>query len=167
MSKAPRTSPPDVSANPVLPVDLERVVEMAELVAHEVNNLLNNMLLHVAVLDRKGLDAARVELAAIRQAGTRAGAMINRWQQLAPKRPVEWHPVDLIEVVDAVIASWKAIPEGRRAGPISFEPASELPPVLAHAADLEHLVQLLLLNAAAASARGTITVRTQAAPPEI
>jgi signal transduction histidine kinase len=167
MSNHQKPSPSESPPTSAPLADPEHVVEMAELVAHEVNNLLNNILLHVAVIDRKGLDAARAELAVIRQAGTRAGHIINRWQQMAPRRSAELQPVDLNRLVAGVIAAWKASPAGERFPPVSFDPAAELAPVLANAADLERLVQLLLLNAAAPSQGGTITVRTQAAPAEV
>jgi signal transduction histidine kinase len=167
MSQSRQDRSPDASVDYVTQAELEQVVEMAELVAHEVNNLLNNILLHVAVMDRKGLDAAGAELAVIRQAGTRAGAIINRWQQMAPRRPAELHPVDLNRLVAGAVADWQAQSTGDNPPAIAFEPAPELPPVLANAADLERLMQVLLLRAAAVSEGGTITVRTKAAGSEI
>src|SRR5262249_31822441 len=121
--------------------------------------------LHVAVLDRKVLEAARAELALIRQASMQAGAMINRWQQLAPRRHAELQGVDLNKVVADVLASVPAAAAGSPA--MHFEPTAGLPPVLAHPPDLERLVQLLVVLAAANGDKGPITVRTEGTPSEI
>ncbi len=165
MSQPPTGNLPNLDANRPTEVQPVQIVEMAELVAHEVNNLLNNILLHVAVLDRKGLAAAQAELAVIRQAGLRAGVMINRWQQLAPRRPPVLQPIDLNERVAGVLASWQAPPLGVPA--IRFEPSPALPPVLGNAPDLERLVQLLVLHAIAATDKGAIIVRTERAASEV
>jgi signal transduction histidine kinase len=137
---------------------------MAELVAHEVNNLLNNILLHVAIMDRKGLDAARTELTVLREAGTRAGAIINRWQELVPRHTPQLQPLDLNRAVGDVVASWQSAVGGQ---PVKMEPAPGVPPALAEPADLKRLVRLLLANAAAAGGQGSVTVRTAATSSEV
>jgi signal transduction histidine kinase len=134
---------------------LQQVVEVAEMVAHEINNLLNNILLHVAVLDRKVPEAIRAELGVIRQAGTRAGSLLNRWQQLNPRRPTQLQGVDLARSVQEAAVSWPDV--------VRYELASKLPPVMADPADLRRLLHLLLLQAMAVSEGRAVTV---AAGPE-
>jgi signal transduction histidine kinase len=134
---------------------LQQVVEVAEIVAHEINNLLNNILLHVAVLDRKVPPAIRAELGVIRQAGTRAGSLLNRWQQLNPRRPAQLQGVDLARSMREAAAPWPDV--------VRCEPAGALPPVLADPADLRRLLHLLLLHATAVSEGRAVTV---AAAPE-
>ena len=165
MSTPPPANLPGPEADQPPEMRLDQVVELAELVAHEVNNLLNNILLHVAVLDRKGLETVRAELALIRQASVQAGAMINRWQQLAPRRPAELQAVDLNKVVAEVLASIPAPAGGSPA--MRFEPAAGLPAVLGHPLDLERLVRLLVVLAAAAADKGFVTVRTLVTPMEV
>ncbi len=160
-SRQPRRPPAEDRADPS--AELRTVVEMAELVAHEINNLLNNVLLHVAVLDRKGGEAIRAELNVIRQAGTRAGQLINRWQQIAPRRPADLQPLDLNRLVRETAAAWQAEPSAA----VRLDLAPDLPPVLGDAADLERLLRLLLVNAAAAGGAGGLTVGTTAAPGEV
>jgi signal transduction histidine kinase len=141
--------------------DVNHAVEMGELVAHEVNNLLNNILLNVAILNHKAPEALGKEAVSIREAATRAGSFINRWQRLTPQPP-PLQPVDLNEIAAAAVTPWKA--EQARPGiTIHFEPAADLPLVLGNAGELDRLVRLLLANAAAVVKTGTITVRTEKA----
>lgn len=146
------------------PASTPHIIEMAELVAHEVNNLLNNILLHVAVMDRKGAQAVQPELSVIRQAATRAGSIINRWQQLAPRQLPELAPVDLNRLAGEAAASWKPSAHGPS---VRFEPTPDLPLALAQTSELERLLQLLLNNAAGGMDQGTITLRTEATPSEV
>ena len=166
MSQPQGTQPPSPSEEAPSRADLQHAAEMADLVAHEINNLLNNILLHGAVLERKAGEAVRTELNVIRQAGARAGALINRWQQINPRRPPRLGPLDLNRATAEAIASWEKSAAGPRV-PVRFEPAAALPPVLADPADLDCLVRLLLANAAAATQQGTITVRTEQRPAEV
>jgi two-component system nitrogen regulation sensor histidine kinase GlnL len=160
MSPTPDPHPSDLREQP------PPLIEMAELVAHEINNLLNNVLLHVAVLERrKGLEAARAELAVIRQAGARAGELLNRWQQLTPRPDHPLQAVDLNRSAAAAVAAWQA--EAGAHVPVRLELSSDLPAVLADPTDLARLVRLLLVNAAAAVEAGPITLRTEAAPAEV
>jgi signal transduction histidine kinase len=142
------------------PADLGQALEMAELVAHEINNLLNNILLNVAILDRKAPPDLRAELATIRQAGTQAGNLINRWQQITPRAPVQLQPVDFNPAVQAAVQAWTALVPAANVS-VRFEPAPNLAPTLACPPDLERLVHSLLTTAAAAAPGGTIVVRTE------
>jgi signal transduction histidine kinase len=153
------TDPPQPQGRPAT-LGPQQVVEVAEIVAHEINNLLNNILLHVAVLDRKVPEPIRAELAVIRQAGTRAGSLLNRWQQMSPRPPSNLQPLDLNKGVGEFVASWQPPPPLASALPVRFEPGGKLPPVAADPDDLSRLVHLLLLHAAAASPPGSVVVRT-------
>src|SRR5262249_34666108 len=95
MSQPQGSQPPSPSDETPARAELQHAAEMADLVAHEINNLLNNILLHVAVLERKAGEGVRAELNVIYQAGARAGALINRWQQVNPRRPPRLGPLDL------------------------------------------------------------------------
>jgi signal transduction histidine kinase len=150
------------SNRPASEAGLGHAIEMGEMVAHEINNLLNNILLNAAVMERKVPDGARAELAAIREAGTRAGRLVNRWQQVLPRKPADLRPVDLNEAAAAAVAAWQN--EARPGVTARFEPAADLPAVLADPAMLERLTRVLLTNAAASLPSGTITVRTERGP---
>jgi signal transduction histidine kinase len=136
---------------------LGNFVDLAYMVTHEFNNLLNNMLLQVAVLQHSGAaGSARGQLEMIQQVGARAAGMIREFQQFSRKLDPPHEPVDLQAAVR------EAVVEMAAGGPVELDLADDLPPVLGSLADLKRLAGLLVENARAASEAGARTVvRTQ------
>ncbi|HXG11512.1 MAG TPA: sensor histidine kinase, partial [Gemmataceae bacterium] len=84
---------------------LAAVGELAGPMAHEFNNFLNVLLLHLAVLEHELPENLRSELAQIRKQGKEAAALIGRWQQYRRRPQPESRPVDLNRVVREVVRS--------------------------------------------------------------
>jgi signal transduction histidine kinase len=158
--------------NDAPPSGLIHVAELADLVAHEVNNLLNSVVLHAALLERSlpsdvqaGVQA---ELGTIRQAIQRAGTMLRRWQQATSKPAVTLETFDLKQTIREL-----AFPEILRnaAGEsISFRAclAPDLPRVVGGPEDSKRLIRLLVTSAARASSLGgTVTLRAETAPDQV
>lgn len=137
--------------NPPPSDQLEHLAVLGELtgsVAHEFNNILNNIMLHLAVLEQKGLSPElRAETTLVKQAGRQAAGLIRQLQQYCQEKQPAAGPVDLAAVLRESVE-----------GPIPLEIAADLPPVLGNAADLKRLVGLLLAHAQAV-APGSIRVR--------
>jgi signal transduction histidine kinase len=141
--------------NRIPPDDLP---EVTALVAHEFNNYLNGILLHVAILDQE-LPAARGELGVIRQQAQAAAGLVKRLQQFNQRVPLALGPVDLNAVVREVLA--RLPPDS--AATVRPELADGLPPALADRATLERLVNLVVADAQAVAGPRTVTVRAQQA----
>src|SRR5262245_52551406 len=71
---------------------------------HDLNNNLNCMVLHAAVLQAKVDPALRDELMAIRQEGARAGARLRVVERFRDRRRRAKEAVDLNEVCAAAVA---------------------------------------------------------------
>jgi signal transduction histidine kinase len=152
--------------------ELINAAELADLVAHEVNNLLNSVVLHTALLERslppETQTAVQPELEVIRQAVNRAGTMLRRWQQTGLKAPVLWQALDLNEVVRDLPLPREVPNLSGDAVAVQFHPTAGLPRALGNVEDLKRLVGLLLTCAAEVSPRdGSITVRTESAPGQV
>jgi two-component system C4-dicarboxylate transport sensor histidine kinase DctB len=144
------------------PVFLDHFVDLTSRVAHEFNNVLNSILLQVALFEQRGLTPqAHPELATIRRMGTGAAAMIKQLQQLIHKHHVPLETIDLNPVVQQAVTTWQQQHPG--APRVESALAPDLPPVLGTVAELTRLVHLLLDSAAAAmrDTPGRITLRTQ------
>ncbi len=130
---------------------LARLGELTSSVTHEFNNILNNIMLHLAVLEQKGIaDELKPDLATIKKTGRKAAALVQHLQQYSQALLPPPVPVDLNEVVSAAVAS-----------PLHCELCPDLPPVLGNAADLKRVVELLTANAVAVSGRPeAVLVRT-------
>ena len=60
------------------------VADLTRVVAHEFNNILNNVTLQLAVMEQKNLPPdLRPDLAVIRQAARTAAGMVNQLQQFS------------------------------------------------------------------------------------
>jgi signal transduction histidine kinase len=139
---------------------LTSVVEATDLVGHELNNVLNNIILHTALVERavprEVQTQVRPELGVIRQAINRAAGLVRRLQQLSQKHQGPLGPVDLNRVVR------EAAGAARPDVPVRLKLADDLPPVLGNSDDLGRLVTLLLEQAAgAAGSGGAVAVRTE------
>ncbi len=142
--------------------DLEALANVGEIVGpvtHEFNNLLNTLMLQIAVLEQTAPDGLRSELAGLKQHGRAAAALIRLVQQYRKQAPPEAPAGDLNEAVKAAI---QACPQ--TAGvTIDFTPGDGLPPIRAAFTDLKRLLTFLLSNAATAGGN-QVALRTERCP---
>jgi signal transduction histidine kinase len=136
---------------------LADIGEVAAPVAHEFNNFLNALLLHVAVLELKMPPEQRQGLADIRQQGKGMAALIQQWQNYRRRPSGDGRTADLNEAVRGAAQALDA-PRSER---VCLELAPGALPVAGTAADLQRLCAFLLRNAVAVNPPGaTITVQT-------
>jgi signal transduction histidine kinase len=155
-----------MSAKEEQPSGLVNVAELADLVAHEVNNLLNSIVLHAALLERslpqESQAGVQAELGIIRQAIQRAGAMLRRWQQATPRPLAPLEAFDLNGLIRDLSLPQRL--QGTAGGEVGLrlQPAPQLPAVLGNREDSGRLIRLLLKSAVEASPDGgTVTLRTE------
>lgn len=133
---------------------LGNISELTSVITHEFNNVLNGMLLHIAVVKQEVPPEIVRELDVIRGLGINAAALIKKLQQYNSKRRGALTPVDLNDVIREVLGRHPDLKS-------EVELASDLPPVQARPADLARLVELLASQAAASTpAGGTVRIRT-------
>ncbi len=123
-------------------------------VAHEFNNFLNALLLHVAVLQIKLPPENRAGLEEVRRQAMDVAALIQQFQNYRRRAPAPQGPTDLNRVVRAAAAL---------AGPaVRLDLAAGELPIAGPYGDLKRLCLLLLRNAvgAAAANGGGVVVRT-------
>src|SRR5262245_40558304 len=118
---------------------------LGETLAHEVNNLLNNIVLHLAVLEQGGIPAEqRAQTAAIRQKGRQAAALIKSLERHCRS----WHPplasLNLNVVLRDVVAALTGRSDGESRVPIDLQLSDDLPEMLGEALTLQRLLELLL-----------------------
>lgn len=121
--------------------------------AHELNNALNSMMLQSSVVQLRVDEQARQELAAIRQHGVQAAALVRSLQLVVQERREQFYPVDLNRIVTEVVA------EPELHSRVSLELSSEEPHVKATRSALKQLIHLLLKDACAGSS-DTVRVAT-------
>jgi signal transduction histidine kinase len=139
-------------------IALADVGELAGPLTHEVNNLLNNLTLHLAVMQQMGSAALTPDLDAIRRQINRFAGVVSRFQRRRQRDRGEAPVVDL-NVIVADAAQMLA------PAPIHLDLDSRLPGVRGHTADLRRMCRFLLGNAiraTAAAAEPMVEVRTQA-----
>lgn len=157
--------------------------EAASPLLHEVNNFLNVVLLQAAVVEAKTPEL-RDDWEEIRRQARGVAALVQLWQER--RRPhLAAQPVDVTEVIAAVVVEMSRLEPGGPARPILkasspghangqnragngevhvlLELDPQLPPLPVAAPDLQRLCRYLFGQAAAAAALGgrKITVQTQ------
>ncbi|HLJ92162.1 MAG TPA: HAMP domain-containing sensor histidine kinase [Gemmataceae bacterium] len=159
--------------------------EMAGPLAHEVNNFLNIVLLHVALIEAELPQKLRSELTELRRQAASITATVKQFQQIRRRQHPVPEPVDINQQVGDAVRSLtdssepnqplviKLPPSSRiettglgrpAAVPLHLVLAPDLPPILGSAADLKRLCTFLLTNAAHAAGPlgGSVTIRTAA-----
>lgn len=132
---------------------LHDVAELASVMAHEFNNMLNGLLLHITLLEQEAPEGLHGQIQAVRRLGHNAAAGVRQFQQFLRKGRPALGPVDLNAVVTDAL--------NRVPCPARLELAPDLPAVAASGAELGRLVEMLLAAACGAVARGgEVTVRT-------
>src|SRR5438132_445747 len=126
--------------------DLEALANVGEIVGpvtHEFNNLLNTLLLQIAVLEQTAPNGLRQELAGLKQHGKAAAALIRQVQQYRRQAPPEPHAGDLNAAAAAAVAAAESGPRPPGAA-VAFAPGRDLPPIRGGAADLRRLLTFLV-----------------------
>jgi signal transduction histidine kinase len=142
------------------------VTDLAEAVAHEFNNLFNNILLQLEVLKRQGVSAELAAKAVGMQERCRQAAnLLKRLQRCSDSLLPAFSPTDLNQIVREV-AGGQLLGTGKQwSRPVRLELDAALPPFPSAALDLTRLVSLLLEHATAVTPAGSaITVRTVRVP---
>jgi signal transduction histidine kinase len=138
-------------------IALADVGELAGPLTHEVNNLLNNLTLHLAVMQQMGSTALTPDLEAIRRQINRFAGVVSRFQRRRQRDRGEAPVVDL----NAILAEAAHM---LAPAPIHLDLDAHLPGVRGHAADLRRMCRFLLANAVRATATAaeqTVDARTQ------
>jgi C4-dicarboxylate-specific signal transduction histidine kinase len=132
-----------------------RVSTMGELVAsiaHEINQPLTGVVTNAGACVRwldaqpSDLEEARAALRRIVRDGERAGAVIRNLRALLKKADPHPTALDLDRVIEDVITVVQSEVRNQRVE-LRFEPAPDLPPVLADRIQLQQVVLNLMLNA--------------------
>ena len=147
---------------------LADVGELASPVAHEFNNVLNNILLHLAIVEQKLPQEARSDLNLMRQQVGNATSMMKLWHQYRHEHQPPAAPVDVNHVVSTVARDWMAaLPAGPHP-PLQLTLANGPLAIEASAPDVKRLLNFLVINAArAAPSNQPIAVETSAASGRI
>jgi signal transduction histidine kinase len=163
--------------------------ELAGPLAHEFNNFLNIVLLHVALLETEIPERLRPDLMELRRQGAGMTSLVKQFQQHRRRLLAVQEKVHLNGVVQEVIRALtgpqsepsqglaiKLPPSPTIAGldrpaavPLTLALAPELAPVLGSAADLRRLCTFLLMNAAAAAGQlgGSVAIRTESSDGKV
>jgi len=113
--------------------------------AHELNNLLNGVVLQASVMQLQADPKFHAALDGIRRQANQATGLLRPLGQLSALRAKTFYPVDLGRVVEDVLREQPAL-----AGRVIYSPAATpLPPVRAVSAALKQLVRLVLSGASA------------------
>jgi signal transduction histidine kinase len=148
--------------------------ELTGIVTHQFNNILNDIVLQLAVLERRNLPAdARAEAVAIRQRSQQAAALVKELQRYGRSFHEPLTGLDLNAVVRSTLEGLCAsavrdseplqwlLATGKRL-PVQLDLTPGLPAVVGAAADVKRLLVLLLHSAAAAlQESGGIQVHTR------
>jgi signal transduction histidine kinase len=143
--------------------DLTAMADIAELagpLAHEVNNFLNALLLHLAVIELSVPEKVRADVIEVRRQGQQLGDLVRQWQQQRRHEGRETHAVRLNDVAAAVVATVRAEAADT---PIDLQAATDPPPIMASQVDVERLCKFLLANAVSAArlTNGSVTIRLE------
>jgi signal transduction histidine kinase len=136
---------------------MEAVGHLAGGVAHEFNNLLTVVLRYGAMLQDLSLpEPARVDLARMLDAGTRASELTRQLLTLGRRQVLRREPVDLGAVVSSFVGLMEQI-VGETVS-LTARVAPSLPSVFADRAQVEQVLMNLTLNARDALPRGGTVV---------
>ena len=135
---------------------MEAVGTLAGGIAHDFNNILSVMVgqAELAVLRLDQPKRVEDSLRAIVEAGTRAADLTSRLLGFARRRPTEVRPIDVGEVAERVVSLLARTVD--RAIQIHTDVPAGLPPILADAAQVEHAILNLCLNARDAMPQGGV-----------
>jgi signal transduction histidine kinase len=126
---------------------LASVSETTSIVAHEFNNFLNGMMLHMALIQQGAAREMTRELDVIKRLATDAANLVKKLQQYNSRQRSPLAPTDLNATIREAFAGREPPPSVTE---IDLELAENLPPVQATRRDLGRLLDLLFRQSAAA-----------------
>jgi signal transduction histidine kinase len=135
-------------------IALADVGELAGPLTHEVNNLLNNLTLHLAVMQQAGPPELSPDLDAIRRQISRFAGVVARFQKRRHRERGEPGPVD-------VNAAMTEAARHLQPAAVILELDRNLPYIAGHASDVSRLCRFLLGNAVRAFGGPPVVGRTQ------
>jgi signal transduction histidine kinase len=154
--------------------------ELAGPLSHEVNDLLNSLTLHLAVLQQTGTQEMAGELQQVRRQITRVATLVARFQRLRRRHAREPVLLDINTLLRQAVHDVHSMPptgtgvfaggqptvSGEAEVAIQLDLAEDLPKVRAQPADMRRLLRFLLANAVRAVAPGgpPVLVRTSQSP---
>jgi PAS domain S-box-containing protein len=127
---------------------LESLGVLAGGIAHDFNNLLTGILGNATLLARRNRTLASKELDDIISAAERAAELTRQMLAYAGRGRMRVEPVDLAREIEPIVGLVRA--SASKKVEISTQLASDLPPVLADAAQVQQIVMNLVMNAAEA-----------------
>ena len=135
------------------PADLDRTALLGELARpafHDCNDFLNNLLLHLALVEDALPESARDDLSRVKQKAKSVAALIGEWQRFRKPEPPSAE-VDLREAIDDAVAD---IYRGQNAPTDIIAVAAPSAPVMVRSplGSLRRLCYLLIRNAVDACA---------------
>lgn len=125
--------------------------EVASVIAHELNNCLNGMMLQLALAAQSVPDDVRRDTEVIQGLGQAAAAIVRKLQQVNPRDTTPAGPTDLNTVVASSTYSGESI---------ARELHAELAPVQAAPQPLARLIALLVRSAHAGTGDRSVRVAT-------
>jgi signal transduction histidine kinase len=138
------------------------VSETTSIVAHEFNNFLNGIMLHLALLKQEAPKQMTPELDVMKRLATDAANLIKRLQQYNSRHRLPLGSIDLNQAIEDTLARVPLPPGVVR---VDRNLAPDLPRVQGTHHDIGRLLSLLLKQAGAAMAGkpGCINIRTELA----
>ncbi len=132
------------------------IADMVGPITHELHNVLNNIVLQAAIVEREVPEAFRDDVAAVRRHAFRASSMLSQLDAYRHDVPVPKRPVDVAQLVREVVQ------EARRQGMnIDCRIEDSLPAVPGNEGDVWRLTWLLIQAAHAAGPPVTVGVSLQ------
>jgi signal transduction histidine kinase len=128
-------------------------------ISHEFLNVLNNISLQVAVLQKQVPGTLHPGLAVIHEHGRQAGAILRSLQQYRQNHQASLYPLNLNRLIHEEFAKESQAPR--------LELTADLPPVLGTASELTILLRLLLSNVGLLIPGGHLVIQTGNAPKEV
>jgi C4-dicarboxylate-specific signal transduction histidine kinase len=137
--------------------------ETAGSLAHEFNNYLNTVGLHLLVLESKVSKDLHADLIRLRQQGSQVAALIHLWQESRRRASAARRPVNLNGAVREALEITRLKQEALEEVPVRLELAADLSPVAGSPAGIKRLCTFLLKNAmmSAGLTKGGVVVRTK------
>jgi signal transduction histidine kinase len=129
---------------------LRSFADLSYLVAHEINNLLNNICLQISIVELTASEKTAATLQQIRKMATETAAKLHQFQQLSQEFRPAAQRADLNPILQEALSRISAGAESPlRTLKLDLDP--QLPRVLAPPEDLRRLIDLLAQDALAAS----------------
>ena len=115
------------------------IADIASIVAHEFNNCLNGMLLHIAILEQEGPPGRREEFKPLQKLGQEAARLVRDFQRLNHRERPQSGAVDLDDLVRQAVSACGSRSQVR----IILPPSSGPIRVQANEAELSRVLRLL------------------------